>query len=103
MKIADIATAIAPKAEQKIIGIRPGEKMHEQMIGLEDAPHTYEYDDYFKILPSINGWSSDPERIGFGSKVPQNFCYTSNKNPEWMSRDELKLWLTNNANKIDLI
>ena len=49
----DIANAIAPGAEQKIIGIRPGEKLHEQMIGLEDSHHTYEYDSYFKILPAI--------------------------------------------------
>lgn len=103
MKITDIANAIAPKAEQKIIGMRPGEKMHEQMIGVEDAPHTYEYDVYFKILPAINDWSSDPKRIGSGRKVPKNFCYTSDKNPEWMHEDELKRWLTNNANKIGVI
>jgi len=54
MKILDIAKAVAPEAEHEIIGIRPGEKIHKQMIGLEDAPHTYKYDSYIKILPAIN-------------------------------------------------
>ena len=57
MNILDIAQACAPDAAHKIIGIRPGEKLHEQMIGVEDAPHTYEYDDYFKIIPAINNLS----------------------------------------------
>ena len=48
MTITDIANAVAPEAEQKIIGIRPGEKLHEQMIGVEDAPHTFEYDEHLK-------------------------------------------------------
>ena len=68
MKVVDIASTIAPEAEQPVIGIRPGEKMHEQMIGTEDA-HTFAYDGYFKILPAINDWSSDPQRIGNGKKV----------------------------------
>jgi UDP-N-acetylglucosamine 4,6-dehydratase (inverting) len=49
MSIGDIAKAVAPEASHKIIGIRPGEKIHEQMIGLEDAPNTYEYDEHYKI------------------------------------------------------
>ncbi len=67
MKIIDIAKAIAPEAKLKTIGIRPGEKLHEQMIGLEDAPHTYEYKEYFKILPAINNWSKDTNRIKDGA------------------------------------
>ena len=57
MKVTDVARVIAPRATQKIVGIRPGEKIHEQMIGTEDAPFTYEYDEYYKILPSINNWA----------------------------------------------
>src|SRR5688572_2234297 len=53
MKLTDIARAIAPKAETEVVGIRPGEKLHEQMIGEEDAHYTYEYDEYYKILPAI--------------------------------------------------
>ena len=66
MKVTDIALAIDPNIEHKMIGIRPGEKLHEQMIGIEDAPFTYEYKDFFKILPSIHNWSKDPQRIRDG-------------------------------------
>jgi UDP-N-acetylglucosamine 4,6-dehydratase len=62
MNILDIAKAVAPDAEHKMIGIRSGEKIHEQMIGFEDAPNTYEYNDYYKILPTIHNWSKDPLR-----------------------------------------
>lgn len=103
MKVVDIASTIAPDAEQHIIGIRPGEKIHEQMIGAEDAPHTFSYDGFFKILPAINDWSSDPQRIGNGKKVPTNFSYTSNNNNEWMSQDELRVWLDHNNGKIGVI
>ena len=56
MKITDIAKAVSDTAKQKIIGIRPGEKVHEQMIGTEDASYTYEYSEYYKILPQIHEW-----------------------------------------------
>ena len=103
MKITDIAKAVAPNATQKVIGIRPGEKMHEQMIGVEDAAHTYEYDGYYKILPTINNWSSDLSRIGTGKKVPFDFSYSSDNNAEWMTSDGLRSWLAKNTNKIDPI
>ena len=96
MKIVDIASAINPDAKIKTIGVRPGEKIHEQMIGVEDAEHTYEYSDYYKILPAINGWSKDPKRIGAGEKVRSDFSYTSDKNEAWMSGQELKNWIMNN-------
>ena len=54
MRVADIALAIDPLAELETVGFRPGEKLHEQMIGVEDARHTYEYNGYFKILPTID-------------------------------------------------
>lgn len=100
MKITDIATVIAPEAKQEIIGVRPGEKIHEQMIGAEDAAHTYEYDGYYKILPAINDWSNDPRRIGSGKKVPYNFCYTSDANEHWMTATALKSWLSKNSKKL---
>lgn len=93
MKILDIARAVAPKAKCRIIGIRAGEKLHEQMIGEEDAPHTYEYDGYYKILPAINNWSSDPKRIKGGLKVPDDFFYRSDSNNEWMSASDLEAWI----------
>ena len=69
MKVVDIARAVSDTVKQEIIGIRPGEKLHEQMIGIEDAVYTYEYLDYFKILPSIHNWSKDPLRIQNGKKA----------------------------------
>ena len=96
MKVVDIARTIAPNAKYKIIGIRPGEKLHEQMIGVEDAPHTYEYDSYFKILPAINGWSRDSKRIAGGKKVPDFFSYTSDNNSDWMSTEVLAKWIERN-------
>ena len=69
MNIVDIAKVIAPKAKLKITGIRPGEKLHEQMISLEDSYSTYEYDNYYKILPQINEWGVDNLRIKRKKKV----------------------------------
>ena len=100
MKITDIAEAVAPSAHQKIIGIRPGEKVHEQMIGSEDAMHTYEYSDYYKILPMIHQWSSDPDRIKDGRKVRSDFQYTSDRNQEWMSVEQLRIWVDENRDRL---
>ena len=101
MTITDIAKAVAPGAEQKIIGIRPGEKLHEQMIRVEDAPHTFEYDEYFKILPAIHNWSNDPKRIKDGKKVNENFLYSSISNSDWMSTKELSDWIEINKDKLN--
>ena len=102
MGITELASVVAPNAKQKVIGIRPGEKLHEQMIGLEDAPFTYKYDGYFKILPAINGWADDPNRIKNGVKVPDDFIYESASNTDWMSPKELLKWLEKNKNKIGI-
>ena len=103
MTILDIANAVAPGAEHKIIGIRPGEKIHEQMIGLEDAPNTYAYEDHYKILPMIHNWSADPLRIKGGSRVADGFMYTSDSNNKWMSVDELRAWIESNRRRIGAI
>lgn len=100
MKVIEIANAISKSAKKQIIGIRPGEKLHEQMIGVEDAAHCFEYAKYYKILPAINGWSRDPKRIGKGTKVPETFSYTSNNNEDWMSAEELRNWIKANKFKI---
>lgn len=100
MKVTDVASAVAPDAGQTIIGIRPGEKLHEQMISAEDAHHTYEYPEHFKILPAIHEWSSDPLRIKDGKKVAESFVYESDSNTEWMSIIELREWIEANRVKI---
>ena len=103
MSILDIANAVVPNARHEIIGIRPGEKIHEQMIGFEDATHTFAYDGYYKILPMIHNWSTDPNRIKSGKKVPDDFTYSSNTNEEWMSVDELRRWIDTSLGKIGKI
>ena len=100
MKIIDIANAINPNIEKKLVGIRPGEKLHEQMIGFEDSPYTYEYNSYYKIFPSIHNWSSDPSRIRDGKKVSENFTYSSDTNKDWLTISEFKKWLTKNHSLI---
>ena len=103
MNILDIARSVNRNSSHKIIGIRPGEKIHEQMIGLEDAPNTFEYKDHFKILPMIHNWSIDEKRIKDGKRVPSNFVYSSDNNKKWMTIDELSTWIENNKSKIGLI
>jgi UDP-N-acetylglucosamine 4,6-dehydratase/5-epimerase len=93
MKVTDIAKAIGPNSELEIIGIRPGEKLHEQMIGLEDAHYTYEYENYYKILPSIRFWGGEKFEIGEGVKVPENFTYSSETNSDWMTIKQLQSYL----------
>jgi len=100
MKVVDVARVIAPKAKHKIIGIRPGEKLHEQMIGEEDSYYTYEYPDHYKILPAINGWHDTPERKKDGIKVKEGFSYTSDNNNRWMTEQELQDWIDANRHKI---
>jgi UDP-N-acetylglucosamine 4,6-dehydratase len=103
MKVVDVARSVAPQAKHEIVGIRPGEKLHEQMIGTEDALYTFEYPEYFKILPAINSWSFDPNRIKDGKKVTEDFTYRSDNNQEWMSIEALKNWIQRNVEKIGKI
>lgn len=101
MRVLDIAEAIAPDSTIKIIGTRPGEKLHEQMISPEDSPYTYEFDEYFKIVPS---WSMERPHgtlviecestsIKPFRRVPDGFSYSSNVNDWWLSPQELKQML----------
>ena len=98
MRVTDIARAIDPTAELDIIGVRPGEKLHEQMIGAEDARDTYEYDAYYKILPAIND-AGNGTRIKGGRKVPEGFVYASDTNTEWMSAEALRGWIAANRDR----
>ncbi len=100
IKVTDIAKVISPKSKFKIIGIRPGEKLHEQMISNEDSYYTYEYSNYYKILPQINNWDKDKKRIKDGIKVVEGFTYSSDSNSEWMSKSDLQSWIDNNEDYI---
>jgi UDP-N-acetylglucosamine 4,6-dehydratase (inverting) len=102
MKVTDIARTISPDAQLNFIGIRPGEKLHEQMIGEDDSFYTYEYPNHYKILPAINGWHNCEKRIKNGQKVPEGFSYTSSNNTEWMSSFDLQAWIDANTKPIHL-
>tara|TARA_B100000686_G_scaffold354251_1_gene463498 strand:- start:1010 stop:2005 length:996 start_codon:yes stop_codon:yes gene_type:complete len=100
MKIMDVASTMLPDADHEIVGIRPGEKLHEQLIGKDDAPYTFAYDGYYKILPSIHNWSTDLERIKEGQKVSDEFIYESSSNDVWMTEQDLLKWIKNNRDII---
>ena len=103
MKVTDVALAVAPDAQQDEIGIRPGEKLHEQMISAEDSYYTYEYPEHYKILPNIHDWSQDINRIKDGKKVKEGFIYASDTNEDWMSVDSLRDWIDLSKSKIGKI
>lgn len=88
MSIMDLAKAIAPECEINIVGIRPGEKLHEAMIMEDDARHTLEFSEYYVIQPETNWW---PKENRVGSKpLDENFRYVSNENPHWLTVEELR-------------
>lgn len=103
MKVIELAKSLLPDAHHEIVGIRPGEKLHEQMIGADDSPYTYEYSDHYKILPAIFDWNLDALRIKDGKKVEEGFSYTSDNNSLWMTNDELLSWVENNKSFIGKI
>ena len=103
MKVTDLARVVSPQSEHEFVGIRPGEKLHEQMIGIEDSDYTYEYDEHYKILPAINDWHIDNSRIKDGIKVNQGFIYSSDNNKQWMNDKELESWINKNKEKIGKI
>ena len=103
MMVVDLARALAPECKLDVVGIRPGEKLHEQMIGEEDSHYTFEYEEHYKILPAINNWSTSSERIKNGIKVQEGFTYRSDNNKEWMTAQELMSWVNINIENIGKI
>ena len=94
IKILDIANSISEKKNNyKLIGIRSGEKLHEEMISVEDAAYTYDFKNFYKILPSIIDKKQFLIMSKKGKKVENNFSYKSNSNSSWKSSDYLKNWL----------
>lgn len=87
MNIMDLAKAIAPECEIEIVGIRPGEKLHEVMITQDDARHTLEFKDYFVITPEFSWWKASFEK---GKPVGEGFIYSSDTNKDWMEIVNLK-------------
>jgi len=90
-KIMDVAKAIGPNCEHKISGIRPGEKIHEEMITSSDSFTTYDLGKYYVILPQVTNWKLDEYIKNFNAKlVPQGFHYTSENNTEWETVEGLR-------------
>ena len=88
MKVTDLAEALAPGCRQEIVGIRPGEKLHETMVPEDDARRTLEYDDYYIIQPDFTWWSAANHQDG--RKVPDAFKYSSDTNDRWLSIEDLR-------------
>src|SRR5436190_10299958 len=85
-RITDVALAIAPNCKQEIVGIRPGEKIHEEMITSSDSFNTYDLGKYYVILPQTHGWKLEDFISHFNAeKVQQGFTYNSGTNEEWLS------------------
>ena len=90
-KITDVAMAIGPDCEHKIIGIRPGEKVHEEMITSSDSFSTYDLGKYYAILPQVTNWNLEEYKKHFNAKsVPLGFQYNSGENTEWVGVEELR-------------
>jgi UDP-N-acetylglucosamine 4,6-dehydratase len=90
MHIMDLAEAVGPECKLEFVGIRPGEKLHETMITVDDARHTFEYDDHYVIAPEFPWWTS--EKI-IGKALPEGFEYNSAMNSKWLTVDELRQML----------
>jgi len=99
-KITEVANAIAPNTEQKIIGIRPGEKIHEEMITSSDSYNTYDLGKYYTIIPTQPAWDLDAFKKEFNAtKVEQGFSYNSGTNTEWVEVDELRAFIKEHVDK----
>ncbi len=90
MNIVDLAKAIAPECRHEIVGIRPGEKLHEVMITEDDSRHTLEFDDYYIIEPEFKWWSNTAHTDNGAMAVAEGFVYASNTNTRWLSIEELR-------------
>jgi UDP-N-acetylglucosamine 4,6-dehydratase len=94
-RIMDVALAIGPNCEHRVLGIRPGEKIHEEMITSSDSFTTYDLGKYYVILPQVTTWNLDQYIANFNAKlVPVGFSYTSGENSEWVSVEEIRSLIT---------
>lgn len=90
MNIVDVAKAVAPECRTKVIGIRPGEKLHEIMITPDDSYYTVEFDSYYAIQPAANWWNQESYIAETGGRrVAEGFQYSSDRNEQWMTPEDL--------------
>jgi UDP-N-acetylglucosamine 4,6-dehydratase/5-epimerase len=98
-KIMDVAEAIGPECEKLVIGIRPGEKIHEEMITSSDSFYTYDLGTYYAILPSHHKWKIEDFIKNFSAKkVPMGFHYNSGDNNDWLSVEDIRKLIIENVN-----
>ena len=98
-KITDVAAAIAPECSLEIIGIRPGEKIHEEMITTSDSFHTYDLGKYYTILPTVPNFKLTDFISKFNAKlVPQGFSYSSGTNSDWETVESLRSLIKKHLN-----
>jgi len=90
IKITDLAKAMAPDLPINVIGTRPGEKIHEMMISKDDARNTVEFDEYYVIEPEFDWWEIRKKYQKEGKPVQEDFEYTSGKNKEWLTVEQIK-------------
>jgi UDP-N-acetylglucosamine 4,6-dehydratase len=94
MNVMELARAIAPECRTEVVGIRPGEKLHEVLITEDDARNTVEYERHFAILPSFRGWGSQEAPADDGGRpCAESFEYRSDKNTQWLAGDDLRRML----------
>ena len=89
MNIMDLAKAIAPECKTEIVGVRPGEKLHEVMVTRDDARRTLEYKDHYVVQPDFQFWESRFKCNG-GNPLPEDFEYNSETNPWFLTIDEMR-------------
>ena len=95
MKVLDVIHSFSSKPNIKIIGVRPGEKIHEQMISVEESLYTYEYNEYFKILPQVSD-NYKKYKVSKKNLVRKDFFYRSDTNEMWMKKIDLQKWIKKN-------
>jgi len=88
MRVAELADVLVPEAKRRVIGIRPGEKLHEVLLTEEEARHAKEFDDCFVIEPEFPFWAS--KELKGGQSLPSGFRYTSNENSQWLTKNDLR-------------
>lgn len=94
-KILDVAEAIGPECEKPVVGIRPGEKIHEEMITPSDSYNTYDLGKYYTILPTVTPWNLEEFKTAHNAKqVPEGFSYNSGDNEEWETVDSLRVLIS---------
>jgi UDP-N-acetylglucosamine 4,6-dehydratase (inverting) len=99
-KILEVAKAVAPECKTEIVGIRPGEKLHEEMITETDSLSTYDCGKYYVIAPAVPLWDMDQWGLKFNAKkVPGGFKYNSSTNTEWINSEEIRLLITKHIDK----